>query len=821
MCFGVSGKMMKLFFVLFFSVSACLAGAKNSNIVNLAKGKAYKLFPSPNYALCTGHSDSKDLTDGLLVEEDMWRSQRTVGWKVSAGPAYIDIDLENPAHIEAIRFHTTAGKSGTTWPDAIYVYGSNNRKEWVYLGDLLKKAIQDNPLPKVNPDGTDAIPYWIESGRWDKSHSWRYITLAVPASFFVFSDEIEILGRPAEEVPADKPLKNAIQGRENLQKYTNDLIISRYVGKRLRDDVKALKMLIPQTPKAEKYISLLSKLVQEIPMTDSAKFDSAILPLNPVHESILKVQAALWREMGYEELEVWKANRFDQISLIHLPKKGTPPSLSFRLPGDEEASDALFVSNASDAPMDVRITGDILPSIKLSASIWTDTKDGIPVSNALVPLEATDDGFHFRIPAGTTSRLWVAVNGKHFPVGESSGSLLIEHEGRSVRVPVNIEKLDIAPHPQELAVVLWDYASGEGMYGITKENRGPIIDMVRSRFHYIPWGPRAVLPRPKPSDFDENNQLIGIINFSQFDDWVEHIYPNEKLYGIFLIAEEEFAGKKMDSPDFEIRIRAWLKAFAAHLEKKGLSPKSIIFATVDESHSDETDLLTIAWTKAIKSASPDFKIFVDPVWERPDQIKYQESITTADIVCPRADIYQKGNKPVRDYFENRRLDGQTLWLYSCDGPTRATDAAKYYRKLAWLAWARNAKGIGFWALGGTHAWNEYNGSLPSYTPVFLTKDSVTNAIQLEAIAEGVRDYALLTQLRTLSMDTSKNPDLVVKAKDLSREIEDNIDSIALQTPKNIEQQIANGWESADARKLDNWRNRIIDLLREEIILLEK
>jgi len=202
-------------------------------------------------------------------------------------------------------------------------------------------------------------------------------------------------------------------------------------------------------------------------------------------------------------------------------------------------------------------------------------------------------------------------------------------------------------------------------------------------------------------------------------------------------------------------------------------------------------------------------VFVNPVWLRPDQIRHQRSITTADIVCPRAGMVEKAGDPVWRYYEDRRLEGKEFWLFSCYGPTRPADPSRYYRKLAWLAWAKRANGIGFWSLidlgGVPSSWDEYHCARSSFSPVYLAPDQVTPALQLEAIAEGVSDYGLLLQLRRLA---ENNRD----AAALCREIETGLGTVDLVVPKSVLSQLTDGWHSADARKLDAWRNRALDLL---------
>jgi len=807
-----------------------------SGEVPVSFGKSYRMLPPPSYALCTGASDATDLTDGKLApHEDIWQDPLTVGWKFRSGSAVlVDVDLEQSCAIEKIRFHTTAGKAGTTWPSAIYVYTSNDREQWHYGGDLLTKAATHSPLPDVlswdsENDGVNVSQKrWIESSDWSSLKPARYVLLAIRTDgMLIFSDEIEIYGKP---LPAEsQPAGEMISGYRGVDEHVQSLVMTGYFTRRVKDDLAALTLSAERLDKAERtgILGKIKELNQEadgMPPQAWDSFASTRLPLNPFHQKILAIQAELWRAEGAAPLAIWKGNRFDQLPLIHSLER-TEPELLLRPALQQRANDAVFLSNATSDPLKVEIRyqnkdGSItaLPQgISLSEGVWADTKSGIPVNNALEPLKDKDGVFEIRLAPGMTTRLWISASQKEAGKEPFTGKLVFDAGEVKGEATIHYRPSPVDVGPQSLSVILWDYIDGAARYGITDENQAKVRALVRDRFQIIPWGSSAVLPRPEARDFDEDDGLVTPLDFSRFDRWISEIYPDQKRYGIFLIGTELFAGKKIGDPSYGRRITAWMNAFRDHLTLRGIDPSRFILAAVDESQSDATDLLTIAWTKAIKASDERFSVFVDPVWLRPDHIRHQESITTADIVCPRAGMVEKGGAPVWKYFENRRKAGQQLMFFSCYGPTRPADAAKYFRKLAWLAWVRQASGIGFWALGDLggidNSWNEYRAPMSSFSPLYLTPKDATNALQQEAIAEGVEDFQLLIRLRTLAESGEKSK-AAEQAKELCREIAAQLGTVDLKVPKSVTEQFKSGWKSEDARKLDDWRDRALVALEE-------
>lgn len=200
----------------------------------------------------------------------------------------------------------------------------------------------------------------------------------------------------------------------------------------------------------------------------------------------------------------------------------------------------------------------------------------------------------------------------------------------------------------------------------------------------------------------------------------------------------------------------WIQSLVKELEKLNVPLDKFALELVDEPKTDAQDEIVIAWSKAIRKANPHLQIFQNPTWIHPHETKYQEAITLAHIISPYALRYEEGGEAVKKYFEERRLAGQSLWFYLCDGPIRHFDPTSYYRNFAWYGFQKKADGLNFWVLGGKDSWNEYISISGNFSPLFFTPDTVTDSIHFTAIQEGLADHELLSMINDRLETTTDN-----------------------------------------------------------------
>ena len=149
------------------------------------------------------------------------------------------------------------------------------------------------------------------------------------------------------------------------------------------------------------------------------------------------------------------------------------------------------------------------------------------------------------------------------------------------------------------------------------------------------------------------------------------------------------------------------------------------------------------------------------------------------------DIAQVANND--DILKNFSLKGAKLWLYSADGPSKALSPYSYYRLMAWKAFLKGYKGIGFWAYADTgwgdapsSAWDDFDGKYPDFAVIYEGDgNTIISSRRWEAWRMGIEDYELLTMYakhksdkaaKALAKTVYEHPEDTTKADEVRRKI---------------------------------------------------
>ena len=192
--------MRRLFSLLLAGMHlALLAQAQAQAPANIALGKPYALKPNPNYSYCRDEHDKTQLTDGVYDETEgsLWIHKPTVGWW-QGRPVIITIDLGRREPIAGVSYNTAAGRAGVTWPDLIFAFVSDDRRQWWEAGELVSL---DRAHGRSPAEGYGTHRFWTDQLR---SHG-RYVALVVWTSCpYCFSDEVEVHGGAASLLDASR-----------------------------------------------------------------------------------------------------------------------------------------------------------------------------------------------------------------------------------------------------------------------------------------------------------------------------------------------------------------------------------------------------------------------------------------------------------------------------------------------------------------------------------------------------------------------------------------------------------------------------------------
>lgn len=751
---------------LFASSSVALAGllfafsplyAAEPASENIALGKKVSFSAAPNYSYSTDPDDAIQLTDGQYAWQESpetgkriskWVQKSTVGWS-NRNPVTVTIDLEKIEPISGLSFSTAAGAAGVQFPSSISVAVSDDQKLWTYLGDLV---ILSNTVKRA-PSYEEGYHNWRFATQELQARG-RYVALLIyGASQYIFTDEIEVYRGD------DKLLQQQSKGKAipSLEEYGSQIVRISSVQSRLLQDIHRIEEEIRQAKlSTEQQVTLLQGLgalsKETRGIKDLPSDFRGILPINDVHRKAFALRGEAMAQRGFAPLTVWQTHRYAWLPLLAEPETTTAPKLSFSMLGNQFRSDSLLLTNASGEEQTIKVQLAAQPEqaqngwLQIFEVEWTDTLQGIPVADALIPAQAENGTFTLSIPAGMTRKLWFLVDSSKLAPISFQSYLRIQN----LTVPLQLDIAALKMSKPRLSLGMWDYTDGEGGRAITPQNREAAIQMMQSHYVDSTWATPAALPRPPATAFDKEGNLIEEPQWARLDEWL-HRWPEARRYFVFASVGKSMAGAPIGTPNFPKRVGAWAKSLSAHIRGLGLQPSQLGILLIDEPKTDEEDQIIAAWAKAINAAAPELTLFSDTSWHRPDQAKIQDAITEMDILCPLPGRYLNGGKALQSYFSELQKQGKELWFYSCSGPIRLFSPQAYYRLQPRHAFAAGATGQGFWSFsdnsGASSSFTEYGTTRENFTPVFFDGAKIYSSVHWEAVREGMEDNEEMAMLQ--------------------------------------------------------------------------
>ena len=505
--------------------------------------------------------------------------------------------------------------------------------------------------------------------------------------------------------------------------------------------------------------------IASIPRPDLAGF-TTVLPLNPTHAAILAVHGGMLAATRLPPVVVWKTHRYDAIPLLAVPPPpgDAIPPVDIVVMSHEYRADAFLVTNATGESDQAGLTVSDVPGsprpgwLGVSGVEWTDTRQAVPVADALPDAPFVDGAFRFTLPAGMTREVWLTVDGSRLAPGTYHGTLTVQTLQASAHIPFSVRVSRVTMGRPRLSLGVWDYTNGAGAHAITPQNRDAAISLMQSHFVDSPWATRAALPWPAATDYNASGELAHPLDFRALDDWIR-LWPDARRYYVATNAGASFAGAPMNTPEFAARLASWGRAVAKHVTELGLAPRQLGLLLVDEPQNDQQAAIIAAWAHVLEPAAPEIGVFEDPIWPRPDQVSPSDAFTLVNELCFHLGVYSRGGEPVARYFESRRAAGQRLWMYQTTGPARLLDPTTYYRLAGWYAFRVNAAGSAFWAFGDAGgaetSWNDYAATANlAYAPAFIGRQGATDSVHWQAVREGVEDYEYLAMLRDAAAQSS-------------------------------------------------------------------
>ncbi len=762
--------------------------AAHSQPVNIALNKTVTVN-IPSREPYIKDKNPAQLTDGKYAgstfdqthnSSALWLQAGALAWRVEKEPIVVKIDLGEVKPISGVAFSTGAGSAGVQFPSFIAIAVSEDNHSWYYQGNLLSLS-RKNGAPPL--EGYANFCY--------QSHNLatkgRYVALSIVQSPYTVVDEIEVYAGHDDWLakPIGGEKLSSLSEVNNLQKIATTAL---FVQRRIDDDINRVKTIIAQsTLPAPRQNAFMARLENAGDENDRLRLSDAdirtILPINDTHRDVMAIYGEFLGTQNIEAMAVWKQHRYAWLSHLEKPQKQPNMALNFSMLKNQFRSDAFLLTNATGQAKTISIELQNPPAgagadwLQVHSAAWMDTHQGIPVADALLPIERNGNRYTLTIPAGFTSKIWLIADSAKLRPGTYTPRLRIEDKNIPLRLTVSAIEM---PRPR-LSLNVWDYTDpkslqGPASRGMNSKNLQAGLTLMQSHYVDSPEASRTILPWPKAEDFDEHHQLKAPLSFTDFDRWIAQ-WPHAKQYSVFISAkrDEKFAGAEPGSQTFNARLATWAKALSAHMKSLNLHPGQLMLSIFDEpglrgvKTNEEWENQVIAdWAQPIKASGAGLTLIANPVWDRPDLQKVQSAFTPMDVLMPVSEYYFRGAQAARDYYQQHRANGGDLWLYSCIGPTRLFNPQQYYRGMAWRVFSIGGKGMGFWSFGdiqqGKTTWHDYAIST-SFTPAFVDTDTIYNSTHWESVREGVQDFEELSLLKD-AISKTNNAELKRQAQEV-------------------------------------------------------
>ena len=734
--------------VLQMTCLAILMASGRGEQKNLVLKRPYTVHPEPSYSLCTDEGDKTQLTDGeTRYTGGMWTFPTTVGWIAGIDvPVVIHFDLGQETTLSELRFNSAGGGGADVVEVGLRVYVSLDDRSYVLGGEL--------PAPPPPPEDQKRrigvqlrVP--LNGARA------RYVALAAMAPaphYFVFVDEIEVLGRAPADPGSGLPILSAIpaRGAPGLQEA---LAGGRRASNLLGSLVAPVERHIRCWP--EKQARAQQGELEEFrgrAIAGGKDFDELRAEVTARH----RVRA---RSVYGVETLAWEVVPDEQFTMLSLPEvEAPPPNASVHTVVNALEATALGAANLADeaAALTVNVSGreEGTPAVVPRVGRFFETTNAMYVPDALLATDCPQV-----IPPGESRLVWLGVESTGAKPGVYDYQVHIRVGGAAHRIALKVVVHSVTLSQQTpLATGNWSYLN---------TGEGPLLPEVRDSMlaHRLTIGAASMqgLPgkdaegnviRPLEIDFTNLDKFLAFHRdfpqlswFMPFNSHVER--PHADWFGSAAWMSDEFKGI----------FGEWIEKMVARIRSRGRDYDGFYFQLFDETLDEKVAEIR----RLVHSVDPNVRMMIT--------IPQASRQTTADLVEAGMNIFVYHAPRVKyagapDGFPLLRTGGRELWLYgaadSRHGSGKERDPLGFFRYLHWTAFHHGATGVHFWNMlhNRTSGWIDEtihetywpmvytnHPKYPSVPDDVRTAERVIPSRRWEYVRMGIEDYMLLAMAR--------------------------------------------------------------------------
>ena len=720
---------------------ACAAAAEEKNLL---LHRTYDYWPKPTYSYCTDAGDAAQLTDGeTRYTGGMWMFPSTVGWAAGIDvPVVIHFDLGEEATLSELRFNSAGGGGAGVVEVGLRVFVSLDDKNYVLAGELpapppppKEKQVRRGALLRVPLNGT-------------RARHLAVVAMAPAPNYFVFVDEIEIIGKTPADPTSIVPILSAIPatGAKGLQ----EVLAGGRRGANLLDHlVGPVERHIACWPEKEARAQREElDAFRRRAVGQAKEFDKLRAELTAAHR-------ARARRIYAVDTLVWESPPDDAFTMLSLPDRiDPPPSASIHTVVNALEATALGVANLTNGelPLELNVAGggEGAPDLTLRVGRFFETTNAFYVPDVLLAADCPQV-----IPSGESKLVWILAESTGAAPGAYDYDVTVSVGDDSHAVPITVTVHDVVLSKKTpMANGNWSYLN-TGEYPAYPEVR----DLMLS--HRMTIGASSAQGFPK-KDADGNVIRPLQIDFTDVDKFLafHKDFPQVSWYFPFNNHVERpqydwFGPAEWMSDAFKEIFREWIQEFIDHVKARGRDYDEFYFQFFDETLDEKVARIC----ELVHSVDPNVRMMITiPQASREATARFIEAGMNITVYhAPRI-----GYDGAPDGFGVLADDGRELWFYGAAdnayGGGKERDPLGFFRYLHWTAFHHGATGVHFWNMlhNRTSGWITENvqqnywpmvyTNHPKYPPPpddVKTAEIVVPSRRWEYVRMGIEDYMLL------------------------------------------------------------------------------
>lgn len=563
----------------------------------------------------------------------------------------------------------------------------------------------------------------------------------------------------------------------------------------------ALEALQPQTPAVEQLRARVKRAQQDV-----ATAAQAVRQFGQVDDATwaaaLAVAERVPRQVRQMTWLAWWANPWEYSSRRQAPATvAEPAAQTLQLAVNDYMPLTLSLTNLGSESLDlqVRLVPAERPKGVAAGVFLTPPWATLRQARRVAPTSETgteypailprlDESQVLSVGPAETAQLWLDIDTSGMAPGDVQVSLQLtpqqDLEPRSIALTLRVLPVRL-PEKCPAEVFCWGLnpiqtlgeSADMSQEEINRLQDPWLRDLTRHGVNRLLHASQTFTPR-----FAADDSLAEPIDFT----WHDKLLASKRRHVDSFVGGYSVAYYHLPAiPDaqFERRFAAMMKAWIAHLQELGLTPRQFPFEMMDEPSGDKAQVSAVAY-KVMKQFAPEWLAMSSISLSAPKDLTDLSKIMEIMVVMP-------GLTPAADQV--LKDSGREIWTYQCLRSLGTVLPYSYYRMQPWVTWAKGYKGFGFY-------WDMYNQLSPRdnvYSPYVFGSDGPVPSRGWQAFWRGTRDWTYLAVLQeriAAARTAGRNQDADVAQQTLTQAV------AAVSAAKD------------DTALADLWRERILEQL---------